>query len=126
MKVTSFNPADALKVSHRKENKLDFVYSIIDCDAKKEIASCRFYFAGSTSYCCFWIFYNEIFANGSDKAGGYGYHKASAAAQGAINSAGFQLSKSISGVGDGAIEEALQAIAEHLGVKNYMIHKAHA
>lgn len=49
--------------------------------------------------------------SGYGKASGYGYHKPSAALQAAIDSAGITLTKPIAGVGEGAMEEALRAIA---------------
>jgi hypothetical protein len=48
--------------------------------------------------------------SGSGNAGGYGYHKQSAALHEAIGSAGITLSRSVSGTGE--CEEALLAIAK--------------
>ena len=59
--------------------------------------------------------------SGSGYAGGYGYHKASAAAQDAIQSAGIELSAPIGGAGDSAIEAALGAIARALGFGHFTI-----
>ena len=52
---------------------------------------------------------------------GYGYHKESAAIAAAIESAGISLDTDISGVGDGAIKEALSAIANALGFERLLI-----
>ena len=49
--------------------------------------------------------------SGYGKAGGYGYHKSSAALGAAITSAGITLTDPIDGRGDRAMEEALRAIA---------------
>ncbi len=59
--------------------------------------------------------------SGSGYAGGYGYHKASAAAQDAMQSAGIALSAPIGGAGDSAIEAALGAIARALGFEHFTI-----
>lgn len=59
--------------------------------------------------------------SGHGYAGGYGYHKASAAAQTAIRSAGITLSAPIDGRGDSAIEGALGAIARALGFGHFTI-----
>lgn len=53
--------------------------------------------------------------SGSGQAGGYGYHKTSAAIGAALDSAGIRLAIPIGGCGDSAVEEALRAIAIALG-----------
>ena len=55
------------------------------------------------------------------KAGGYGYHKESAAIAEAIESAGIALDTDISGVGNSAILDALTAIANALGFERVLI-----
>lgn len=77
-------------------------------------------------YACFWackpaemdengkFISDGMWNNGSGTAAGYGYHTASAAAEIAIEKAGFSLSDPIHGRGDGAIREAVQAIGECL------------
>lgn len=52
---------------------------------------------------------------GHGTAGGYGYHRVSAAMQEALTSAGIKLAVPIDSVGDQAMEDALLAIAAHLG-----------
>lgn len=59
--------------------------------------------------------HNNFYTSGHGRATGYGYHKASAALEAAAHSAGFKFSKEFGGAGDNAIEEALLAIAAHLG-----------
>jgi len=54
--------------------------------------------------------------SGKGTAGGYGYHKASAAIKDALLSAGVKYSKSFGGVGDTAQEEALDLLASHPSV----------
>ena len=63
---------------------------------------------------------------GSGSAGGYGYHRASAAAGEAITNAGFKLSESINGAGDTAIEDALCAIAQIQGYRKAILVESHA
>ena len=77
--------------------------------------------SASTVYASIWIQSSGIYTSGKGKAGGYGYHKESAAIGDAIKSAGIELSKDIEGLGDGAIEEALKAIALSLGFPNVLI-----
>jgi hypothetical protein len=119
--------------SHRKENKCYLtVYQILvrdssDCRGRMHTpVELRLYGTGNTNTACLWINHGEIHTQGSGRAGGYGYHRPSAAAAEAISNAGFSLSRSIGGVGDSAIEEALIAIAEAIGVKDYGLTVAHA
>lgn len=70
-----------------------------------------------TPYACFWAYRpggDGMWSNGSGTAGGYGYHKASAAAGKAIRAAGFSLSEDIDGRGDGAIRDAVLAVGQCL------------
>jgi hypothetical protein len=59
--------------------------------------------------------------SGHGSAGGYGYHKVSAAIGSAIRGAGIQLSRDISGVGESAIRDAFEAIARALGYSEVTI-----
>ncbi len=125
--------------SNRKENHFTGEYAVL-VDNKSlardkkyygemsSIITARTYFTGSTAYACIWINCpkGEIYLCGGGKAGGYGYHKTSAALQAAINDTGIKLSESISGVGESAMENALKAIAKTLGFKKFHIHHANA
>ena len=75
----------------------------------------------STMYASIWIYDEKHHTSGSSKAGGYGYHKASAAIADAIESAGIELDEDISGRGDSSIEESLEAIAATLGFESCLI-----
>jgi hypothetical protein len=120
--------------SHRKEGKCLFdSYSVIDLsnpapwgrnklNSKIEL---RLYGTGNQNFACLWVWGQEINTQGSGRAGGYGYHRPSAAAQEAISNAGFTLSQDIGGVGHEAIHEALCAIAEAIGLTNYGVLHAH-
>lgn len=59
--------------------------------------------------------------SGSGKAGGWGYHKESAALESALESAGIKLSERIGGAGNSAMEKALRAVAESAGYKSVSI-----
>lgn len=96
---------------------------------------CKCYMGRSSSasvvYANLWIRGKNFYTSGSGSAGGYGYHKESAAVQGAITSAGVTLHGSpyggerdnnktqtyIDGVGDSAIDQALLAITRALGFR---------
>ena len=79
----------------------------------------RFYMGRSKTasvvYCALWVHSPDYWTSGRGTAGGYGYHKESAALDDAITSAGITLSRSISGVGESAMKDALTAIANGLG-----------
>ncbi|MFX5068880.1 hypothetical protein ABTC68_19770, partial [Acinetobacter baumannii] len=68
-----------------------------------------------------------FYGRGQGKAGGYGYHKPSAALADAISDAGIRLSRSISGCGDDVMRDACEAIARALtGKRRFIVHVAHA
>ena len=85
-----------------------------------ELIKVEFYGTGSTSYCNLWIKHADDWRTGSGKAGGYGYHKPSAALAEAIADAGIKLDD-ISGRGDGAMAEALEAITKAAGFDECLI-----
>jgi hypothetical protein len=137
MKAT-YDPTAKTKftTSHRKEGKCYFdEWSIIDPtprehDYCKHIARApivaRMYGTGNRNFCCIWINYDGLHVNASGYAGGYGYHRPSAAMEDAIRNSGFTLDQAIGGVGQSAMEEALLTIAECIGIKNPILHHAHA
>jgi len=105
-----------------------------------EPIDCRCWMGRSNSasvvYCSIWIRddKNQRWYSGNGQAGGYGYHKESAAIQAALTSAGVELRGDvygrddkckevahIDGVGDTAIREALEAIAKALGFRKFTI-----
>ena len=93
----------------------------------------RLYGTAQRNYACLWINASagltgkeSVYIGGGGYAGGYGYHRPSAAAESAIRDAGIVLSQSIGGVGDSAIEGALSAIAAALCKKQFFIHYSHA
>lgn len=109
---------------------------LIDKKTEAHAVDARFYMASgrnaSTVYCSIWVHTKDgkTFA-GHGKAGGYGYHKESAALSDAIKSAGIELwgdqynrTKSpkkkayISGCGETAMNDACNAIAYAAGYRD--------
>lgn len=133
MKANIENIKDGGKIAaNRKENAFSKQYALYALDmadsngTPRELVCLRIYSTDSRAYACLWIHGRDIYGNGGGRAGGYGYHRASAAAQEAIMDAGIKLSESIDGRGDEAIREAIKAIAEAAGSKQYFIGEAHA
>jgi hypothetical protein len=127
--VLAFDPKeDARSIEHyRRERSFWQELALIDLDKGKVIASIRFYGSGPTIYCVAWIWPSNLpSARGYGKAGGYGYHKASAAMAEALNAAGVKLALDIGGRGEGVMQEALTALAAHLEIARPYVHHAHA
>lgn len=70
--------------------------------------------SASVVYCSIWVDGPNAEWSGYGTAGGYGYHKASAALSAALRSAGWQLDEDIDGRGDSAMRDALLAIGRKL------------
>jgi hypothetical protein len=118
--------------AHRLEDNLLYEYvAIIPVGGHgrthSEPVTLRIYSrTGAKVTACVWVSSGERYGAGSGYASGYGYHKASAAAGSAIESAGIRLSKRIDGVGDDAIRQAVEAIATAItGKRRVIIHVAH-
>jgi len=114
--------------SYRKEKHFYRQYTGIN-DSLREIIIMKIYATAGTSYACFWIEDKEhgIFSSGGGKSGGkgsMGNHKASAAAQNAINAAGIFLDHGIDTYGDGAIKHAMSAIMSELSYHKHAIVEA--
>ena len=111
-------------VNYKGQKELVKSYNVIT-DTLREIIMARCYMGRSAStstvYASIWIYSGGTHTSGKGKAGGYGYHKESAAIGSAIESAGITLDQDIEGLGDGAINEALTAIARALGFSNVLI-----
>jgi hypothetical protein len=134
-KKLAFNPVYGINAkAHRRENNFLNEFCLISFEKGefKEVATLRVYGTNAKNYACLWIggefkgYAGYISASGSGSAGGYGYHRPSAAAADAFKSAGVGLPFDISGRGESAINDALNALAKHLKLKNYTIHYAHA
>ena len=105
--------AQKFLISYRKEKYFSRQVSglVWDGDKIREAVILRIYQTDARAYACVWT-YCTGYNSGSGCAGGYGYHRASAAAANAIYNAGFDLSEDIAGRGDSAIREAVKAITE--------------
>ena len=116
---------------NRKENGFIKQYAIYDLskdigEYQREKICLRIYATDARHYACIWIHNKKHYGSGGGHAGGYGYHKGSAAAQAAIQDAGIKLSEGIGGRGDAAIKDALRAIADAINITEYFIGEAHA
>lgn len=113
---------------HRREKNFQEEFSLIAYDKEfgkfQSVISLRIYGTQAKNYACLWVSNNGMYANGSGSAGGYGYHRPSAAVQEAMDSAGIKLDRSIGGAGDSAIIGSLHAIAKYLGIEVYCINVA--
>lgn len=118
--------------SNRKEKQgLSNEYCLLVPDKTyimRPLVTVRLYHTNATSYACVWINGHSkgVSVSGGGKAGGYGYHRASAALQVALNDAGVVLSENIAGRGETAMTDAMEAISKALGYKKFYIHNAHA
>ena len=123
---------DGQVAKHRKENHFYKEVAILDKKTGRAVVTARFYATKAMHYICLWTSFESrydwpAYCNGGGRAGGYGYHRASAALDEAITNAGFNISESISGRGDVAMEEALIAIAKLItGKRSFFIHQANA
>lgn len=132
------NTATIIKTSHtgniaknRKENNFYEQLTLVTNEigqGMKELAQVRFYATKASHYACVWI--NDSASNthisGGGKASGYGYHRASAALQSAFADAGVLLNDAIDGRGEGAMRDALTAIAIALEYTQFIIIDSHA
>jgi hypothetical protein len=128
MKATAgFN--SGLKYSHRRENSFleEYTGFVIIDKQLRSVVTLRIYGTNAKNYACLWYNDTKQWGNGSGSAGGYGYHRPSAAAQEAFEKGGVVLSEDIDGRGDGAIVRAVEALTRCLFPrKKVYFHKAHS
>jgi hypothetical protein len=123
-KVVSYAPrhnARNLTGTKVQVNHLRFVSTKLDTviDARWWMGKAR---SASIVYCSVWINppgHDE--ASGYGTAGGYGYHKESAALEEAFESAGLKFAASFGGGGDHAMRKAIEAVAAHFAIKGKII-----
>ena len=119
------NQENSINYDGKKELISSWNVVVNSDDGLKNIITVRCYMGRSAStstiYASLWVYDAEHRTSGTGKAGGYGYHKESEAIAKAVKSAGISLDKGISGVGDSAIEDALEAIAQALGFDDCLI-----
>lgn len=126
---------DNAKNMNGEKELVQRIVVVDDVGSKRTIVDCRLYMGrsrnASTVYCSIWanghINNEQLWITGHGKAGGYGYHKPSAAMQHAIAAAGFTLtddngdSMPIDGRGDEAMHDAAIAIAAALGFNDVIL-----
>jgi len=127
--VTSFcKPPREKFMGKIREKELVRSYQVYDLETlhsykqtPMKFIDCRLYMGRSNNasavYCALWTFNSS----GTGSAGGYGYHKQSAAVNDAILSAGYTMAIHFGGSGEQAIRDALTAIAVHEGCKKPFI-----
>lgn len=144
MKVTFKPTGKAGKIaSNRKEDSFSNQYSVYTPDGI-EILCARIYSTQARNYACVWLKVpaalnnkahcgegNEgLYLSGGGFAGGYGYHRPSAAIQSALENAGIFLSDDIGGRGEQAMIDALLEVARAAVYaplrKKLFLGKAHA
>lgn len=125
---TKFSP------SHRKEGKCYFesVIAVIPARYGNETGfnaiDVRLYGSGSVWTCAVWVRLSDTngkVMSGTGKAGGGGYHKPSAAFADACRNAGITLKDDVGGRGDGAIIDAVKAIAVAAGYPGALVLRIH-
>lgn len=110
----------------RRDNGFWREIAAIDPATGRAVVTARFYWPGSIAYCALWINGPGKWGRGNGKAGGYGYHKESAALAAAISDAGIALSERIDGRGDSVMTDACEAIARAVtGKRRVIVHVAH-
>lgn len=136
-KVVSFVPAQDMPASYRERQKKHFyngykVVTIVNGEMV-ELVDARLGATDSCHYVSIWLntrycdndYYNTCgFARGAGKAGGYGYHRASAALESAFSRAGMRFEDGCSCKGKSAMRECLLAAGEYLkpeGAKIYLV-----
>ena len=79
--------------------------------------------SASTVYATIWARSRDgkTHMSGTGKAGGYGYHKESAAINSAMSSAGVEFERGFGGAGDGPTQIAIKTLAKRLGWKHGMV-----
>lgn len=127
IKANVANIRETAKVGARKENGFHREIAVLDPATGRAVVTARLYYPGTVCYCALWVSGANTYGRGQGQAGGGGYHKQSAALAAAIDDAGIGLHRSISGLGDQAMEEACEAIARALtGKRRFIVHVAHA
>lgn len=106
-------------IREREEKNIQHGYKAICIseDGKlQEVVDLRIGQTSSTAYACVWLHVAGYgtHACGSGKAGGYGYHRSSAAAESAFRSAGMTFDVSFGECGDSMMREAVKAAGEYL------------
>ena len=126
-KSTKTDCMNARNLGDKKETIKQMVLITHKAGEFKELITVRWYMSrsgdgASPVYCSLWIHCSPYYVSGRGKAGGYGYHKASAAFQEACDSAGIELSQPVDGRGNDMVREAILVIGEALGFEQSEMH----
>ena len=136
-KIVSFVPSQDMPRAYRDREEKHFYagYKVVCISEGEmvELIDARLGATDSCNYAVVWLdcFYsNENFAcengraYGAGKAGGCGYHRASAALESAFSRAGMRFSIGCSGMGESMMQDCLLAAGEYLkpdGAKIYLV-----
>ena len=134
-KVIAFVPACDMPMTYRERQEKHFyhgykVVTIVD-DKMETLVDARLGGTDSCVYASVWLetkYVNEEFyaefgdARASAKAGGYGYHRASAALESALHRAGMRFTIGCSGMGESMMKDCLLAAGECLKPTNAKIY----
>lgn len=128
--VTAMNPKSNGRMLDGAKEQISalVVVGTIKGGPLAEIAKARFWMArrsdgASPVYCSVWL-HTAGHTSGHGTARGYGYHKQSAALQAALDSAGVKLETAVDGVGDGAMDDAMLALARFAGSRDAIVVRA--
>ena len=135
--------SNAINFAHGKELIASLNVVGLKKGAMQDIVAVRWYMARGASasvvYCSVWVHAADCYISGSGKAGGWGYHKESAAFEEALTSAGVELyadrygdqygqegrPKSyrchVGGCGQGSVDLACEALARALGYRKFKL-----
>lgn len=136
-KIVSFVPSQDMPRAYRDREEKHFyngykVVTIVNGEMV-ELVDARLGATDNCHYASVWLnvrycdnnYYNNYgSARGAGKAGGWGYHKASAALESALRRAGIRFSIGCNGMGESAMRECLLAAGEYLkpdGAKIYLV-----
>ncbi len=128
MKADTSNLKDSKRNvdSYRRTNGFCHQITVLLPDGSAPVIA-RFYYPGDVAYCVVWVHGNTSHGYGMGKAGGYGYHKESAALAEALSDAGVVLSEHIGGRGNRVMTEACEAVARAVtGKRKFIVSEAHA
>lgn len=126
-KLTKTECMNAKNLGDKKETIKQMILITHKAGEFREPIIARWYMSrsgdgASPVYCSLWVHSSPYYVSGRGKAGGYGYHKGSAAFQEACDSAGIELSQPVDGRGDEMVREALFAIGVALGFEQSEMH----
>nr|DAT93740.1 MAG TPA: hypothetical protein [Caudoviricetes sp.] len=126
-KVISFVPAQDMPVSYRERQEKHFYagYKIVTIvnDKMETLIDARLGATDNCHYASIWLntkytnydYHNQYGdARSAGKAGGWGYHRASAALDSAFRRAGMRFSVGCNGMGESAMRNCLLAAGEYL------------